>query len=402
MSRQAKNSVPDEDLSHPYEEAWQWQTPAQMQAAENLINNGIISSHTTDDDPKSNLQQNNENSVDNNDFLENSQQVLQTAAISNVDANVAIETSSKTVECNKEGCEKIKEITLDTLVLSNDNSSYAFMQEESVASAINKALASGLNSNNGPANIVVSKPVSSRLQLQPGNYEEPWDLVNTQEKLEEKLRLAAIGKSGLVQVTSANYSDSGALCTTSSVCNSVCVSATSVSSVAALPITTTSSSSGNISNPSLSQEIPVDVRSMEGYDKPWDWQPHKKDDRAQEGYDKPWDWKPHKKDDRAQEGYDKPWDWKPHQKDNRPQTEYDQPWDQKAKGIEKEIMKAKGAMGGEIPRGRKDNDIRPPEEYDTPWDQKAKKLFSNSQGKLPSGKMYQLDAARHICKIILY
>ncbi len=30
--------------------------------------------------------------------------------------------------------------------------------------------------------------------------------------------------------------------------------------------------------------------------------PHELDTRAQEGYEKPWDWKPHKKDDRSQEG----------------------------------------------------------------------------------------------------
>ena len=48
-------------------------------------------------------------------------------------------------------------------------------------------------------------------------------------------------------------------------------------------------------------------------------------------------------DDREQEGYEKPWDWKPHLKDERPTGEYDVSWDQRTKNIEQNIMKAKSA-----------------------------------------------------------
>ena len=137
----------------------------------------------------------------------------------------------------------------------------------------------------------------------------------------------------------------------------------------------------------------ADIRPQDGYEKPWDWKPHRKDERTQEGYEKPWDWKPHQKDDRPPneyeepwdkkskcvkgdviaakiaketakaslhdpsgssgtpakmsedvrglEGYDRPWDLKPHQKDSRPPNEYEEPWDKKAKDVESEVIAAK-------------------------------------------------------------
>jgi hypothetical protein len=134
------------------------------------------------------------------------------------------------------------------------------------------------------------------------------------------------------------------------------------------------------------------------------------------GYDNPMDWQAgsQKKavDDRSKEGYDRPWEWSTHPlpqalppKDSRPATEYDQPWDQKVKGIEKDLMKAKGSSSASsglaqavaaaatgdgsssrIISVKKTNDARPPEEYDDPWDQKAKKL----QDKLAGGMVILL------------
>lgn len=123
------------------------------------------------------------------------------------------------------------------------------------------------------------------------------------------------------------------------------------------------------------------------------------DDRPQEGYDKPWDLQPHMKDDRGQEGYDKPWDLKPHQKDLRPAMEYDVPWDNKVKNIERDLIAAKRAKdatkcdGAPMASGlaasagpsaglqtrpdvSKVADTRPGCDYDEPWDQKKKLLVN--------------------------
>lgn len=133
------------------------------------------------------------------------------------------------------------------------------------------------------------------------------------------------------------------------------------------------------------------------------------DDRPQEGYDKPWDLQPHMKDDRGQEGYDKPWDLKPHLKDMRPAQEYEMPWDKKARDIERDLFAAKrakdaAAKGGDglalasgratppsvagLPPSRLDAsrmaDTRPVSEYDEPWDQKKKKLVCKA------GRCHQL------------
>ena len=45
----------------------------------------------------------------------------------------------------------------------------------------------------------------------------------------------------------------------------------------------------------LQKRLVADNRTVNGYDKPWDLQPHCRDDRGPEGYDKPWDLKPHLK-----------------------------------------------------------------------------------------------------------
>lgn len=164
------------------------------------------------------------------------------------------------------------------------------------------------------------------------NYDEPWDLANTRRDLEERLR-------------AAQKLDSSAR--------------------------------------SSAERVPV---------QPFD----AADDRPQEGYDKPWDLQPHMKDDRGQEGYDKPWDLKPHLKDMRPAQEYEMPWDKKARDIERDLIAAKrakdAAKGGDglalssgmaappvvgLPSrldASRMADTRPVSEYDEPWDQKKKKL----------------------------
>ena len=178
------------------------------------------------------------------------------------------------------------------------------------------------------------------------NYEEPWDLTSTQRELEDKIKAASAHSSSKEPPSSQQKSNSG--------------------------------SPARAAPPGQKS----DVQTIDGYEKPWDWKPDKKDDRSQEGYEKPWDWKPHKKDDRVQEGYEKPWDWKPHQKDERPPDEYESPWDEKAKQLEKNLLKkavnscgskdcgkASGEGEGDV---RREGDMRPPEDYDEPWDQKLK------------------------------
>ena len=133
--------------------------------------------------------------------------------------------------------------------------------------------------------------------------------------------------------------------------------------------------------------------------------------RSQEGYDKPWDLRPHKKDERGQEGYDRPWDLKPHNMDERPTEEYDVPWDKNARRIEKELraahkesikrkdgnkmlvsmapnssskltdnasVTADSPRASWISRSLKAEDTRCSEEYDEPWDQKMKNIVTQA------------------------
>lgn len=165
-----------------------------------------------------------------------------------------------------------------------------------------------------------------------GNYEEPWDLCSTQRDLEDRIKahVSAAGTSG----------------------GTVSVNATTPSS-----------------NPETEPEVSNASGPMPD-----------SDTRTQEGYEKPWDWKPHMKDDRGQDGYEKPWDWKPHQKDDRPQEEYEQPWDQKVLNIEQNILKAQNAkdVSGSSELSLSRLDTRPMEEYDEPWDNKRKALVSRT------------------------
>ena len=195
-----------------------------------------------------------------------------------------------------------------------------------------------------PAKATVPCPAKAPLIA---NYEEPWDLTSTQRELEDKIKAASASHSSSKEPPPQQKSSSG--------------------------------SPARAAPPGQKS----DVQTIDGYEKPWDWKPDKKDDRSQEGYEAPWDWKPHKKDDRAQEGYEKPWDWKPHQKDERPPDEYEAPWDEKAKQLEKNLLKKAvnscgskdcGKAGSVSGEGdvRREGDLRPPEDYDEPWDQKLK------------------------------
>lgn len=176
------------------------------------------------------------------------------------------------------------------------------------------------------------------------NYDEPWDLANTRRELEERLRFVQ-----------------------------------------------------KVDPPSQRADSPGQG-SSERQSQLFDGS----DDRPQEGYDKPWDLQPHMKDDRGQEGYDKPWDLKPHQKDLRPAMEYDVPWGNKVKNIERDLIAAKRAKDAtkcdSVPmasssaasvmpsaglQARPDvskvADTRPGCDYDEPWDQKKKQLVNKGR-----------------------
>ena len=172
-----------------------------------------------------------------------------------------------------------------------------------------------------------------------GNYEDPWDLISRQRDLEDKLR--AVQQHDLMLRRSADLSRLSV-----------------------------------VSEPAASAQ----------------------DARTQDGYDKPWDLLPHRKDDRGQEGYEKPWDLKPHMKDERPMQEYDAPWDRKARDIERDFMAAKkeaslragqsaaahvssfaaSRPAAPSPVNPKPSDSRPVVEYDEPWDQKKKEMMTKT------------------------
>lgn len=130
-----------------------------------------------------------------------------------------------------------------------------------------------------------------------------------------------------------------------------------------------------------------------------------------DGYDMPWDLQPHRRDERDDVGYDKPWDLKPHEKDIRASVaavgDYDAPWDIKPRSVvEREIIAAKSAKEAAAAAGRPTPGPRsavahppsssstsseaashPPEsgrplppQYDEPWDQKQKQLVGKVTG----------------------
>ena len=192
----------------------------------------------------------------------------------------------------------------------------------------------------------------SNVDANVNNYDEPWDLVHTQRDLEERLRAMQRFDCNPALVLESERSRS-------------------MGEKVGKHHQEIASMSG-----SLVEKLPKFVE--------------KTDSRPQDGYDKPWDLQPHKKDDRGQDGYDKPWDLKPHLKDERPSQEYEVPWDQKAKNIERDLMAAKRAKDasrnqadgraaqGNVARPGKMEDTRPSGEYDEPWDQKMKKLVGKA------------------------
>lgn len=211
----------------------------------------------------------------------------------------------------------------------DDHENYMDLQEEEIFLPRGRQTMEADSWRTAPSNVR-----EACLNACTNNYDEPWDLANTRRDLEERLRAAQ-----RLESSARRSAERGAA-------------------------------------PALEAA----------------------DDRPQEGYDKPWDLQPHMKDDRGQEGYDKPWDLKPHLKDMRPQQEYEMPWDKKARDIERDLIAAKRAKdaakgsgdGLALPSGmtappggvgipsRVDAsrmaDTRPVSEYDEPWDQKKKKL----------------------------
>ena len=190
-----------------------------------------------------------------------------------------------------------------------------------------------------------------------GNYEEPWDLSSTQKDLEDRIKahvVSTAGTSGGTLVVNSDAADTPTAQPPQAVVNIDGADSTSSPSAAAA---------------ATGEESPSAAPASAG-------SPSAPDTRTQEGYEKPWDWKPHKKDDRGQEGYEKPWDWKPHQKDDRPGEEYEQPWDNKVQNIEENLMKAKAKDNNLIEK----LDNRPCDEYEEPWDQR-KKAMLNRTGK---------------------
>ena len=167
-----------------------------------------------------------------------------------------------------------------------------------------------------------------------GNYDEPWDLTSRFRQLEEKFRAV----------------------------------------------------------PRLSPAVPAAVSRA-----------HSEDTRVlADGYDRPWDLQPHRRDDRDDVGYDKPWDLKPHQKDVRASVaedgEYDAPWDIKPRSVvEREVIAAKSAKDAAAERPTPGpRSVGPhssesvvqqaesgrvvPQQYDQPWDQKQKELVGKVAG----------------------
>ena len=185
-----------------------------------------------------------------------------------------------------------------------------------------------------------------------GNYDEPWDLTSKFRQLEEKFQ--AVPKLGQAAVAPAV--------------------------------------------PRPHSQSSEDTRVLaDGYDRPWDLQPHRRDDRDDVGYDKPWDLKPHEKDVRSSVAAD---------------GDYDAPWDIKPRSVvEREVIAAKSAkeaaagrptplpraavphvsppLDQPVPRSSvphpsssegafhpPDAGRQLPQQYDEPWDQKQKQLIS--------------------------
>jgi len=185
-----------------------------------------------------------------------------------------------------------------------------------------------------------------------GNYDEPWDLTSKFRQLEEKFR--AVPKLGQAAVTPAVV-------------------------------------------PRPHSQSSEDTRVLaDGYDRPWDLQPHRRDERDDVGYDKPWDLKPHEKDVRASVAapgdYDAPWDIKP-----RSIIERDVIAAKSAKeaaagrlvsavsGPRSAVPHSSSSSSSDVAAQLQDAGRQLLQQYDEPWDQKQKQLVGKVAGtKHPS------------------
>jgi len=167
-----------------------------------------------------------------------------------------------------------------------------------------------------------------------GNYDEPWDLFSKRRELEDQLRAMPNFALKIADRTE--------------------------------PVTRGPSQSTDDGRP-----------FTEGYDRPWDLQPHKRDGREDDGYDKPWDLKPHEKDLRASVAtvgeYDAPWDIKP-----RILVERKLIAAKSAKDAAAAVQGAARPNVAPVAKVPVDADSRPAVEYDEPWDQKKKQLLSKA------------------------
>jgi len=175
-----------------------------------------------------------------------------------------------------------------------------------------------------------------------GNYDEPWDLTSKFRQLEEKFR--------------------------------------AVPTPAVVPRPHSQSSE--------------DTRVLaDGYDRPWDLQPHRRDDRDDVGYDKPWDLKPHEKDVRASVAaagdYDAPWDIKPRSVVEREviaaKSAKEAAAGRPTSGPRASVPHASSSSSSEAASRSSESSRQQPQQYDEPWDQKQKQLLGKVAGRICLG-----------------
>jgi hypothetical protein len=172
-----------------YEEAWKWVTPSQPQSQAN-------GRATSTSEYKLSIV-NGSNSNNSSETMNATSPVNGSCAILSANGNSS-NTAVKTTIANNNS-EKASEPaagSLQTQSVGNNGDLICF-EENSVADAIKKALASGMNGSNGPTSIVVSKSAANSQPMASVSYNEPWDLGNTQDKLMEKFRLASVGSSSV-------------------------------------------------------------------------------------------------------------------------------------------------------------------------------------------------------------
>ena len=221
--------------------------------------------------------------------------------------------------------------------------------EEDDADTFHSPCAEDRSTDSPPPPIIPRAAAAVPENPSAGNYDEPWDLTSKFRQLEEKFRAvpARPGQAAASQATPVNRPRS---------------------------------------------QVSEDTRVLaDGYDWPWDLQPHRRDLRDDVGYDKPWDLKPHEKDVRASVAA---------------AGDYDAPWDIKPRSVvEREVIAAKSAKEAAVaaaarpvpgPRAStsstssaseptadssSESGRKPLPQYDEPWDQIQKQLV----GKVAAG-----------------